>query len=55
MKIELDLTRAEAHDMNYLISLGARQLRNTPGGFSRTAARALARWHEAYLEGMTNG
>lgn len=50
MKIELDLSRAEAHELNYLIVQGHRLSKP-----SRLAARAASTWHEAYLEGMKNG
>lgn len=47
MKIELDLTRDEAHELNYLIAIGAASSKG------KRVSRVVAFWNEAYLKGMS--
>lgn len=46
MKITLDLTRAEAHELNLLIQVG--KINSKP---RRTTFRAVTAWTEAFLAG----
>lgn len=48
MKIEIELSRLEAHELNYILSRGAQVVDR-----SRAANRALVVWNEAYLKGMS--
>ena len=47
MKITLDLTRAEAHELNLLLLTGKEHSKP-----NRVTFRAVAEWNRAYVEGM---
>ena len=47
MKITLDLTRAEAHELNLLLRYGKAAAKPR-----RTTLRALTEWDRSYTEGM---
>lgn len=48
MKIELDLSRAEAHELNYIITKGSLVTEKT-----RAGNRALVAWNEGYMKEMS--
>lgn len=47
MKIELELTRSEAHELNYIIMRGSKVTEVT-----RAGNRALNLWNDQYIVGM---